>query len=111
MPAIRGLTDPKCPEPAYSLVAIWRDLPGFTRDGSACGSDRARPKECETSNRDTEGQTMTTLEATKSKTSSGVTRSGRLFVLELNAGLIHTMNPDGSDKKTIVTNGRLPDGI
>ena len=54
---------------------------------------------------------MTTLEATKSKTSSGLTRSGRLFVLELNAGLIHTMNPDGSDKKTIVTNGRLPDGI
>jgi hypothetical protein len=54
---------------------------------------------------------MTTLEATKSKTPSGVTRSGRLFVLELNAGLIHTMNPDGSEKKTIVGNGRLPDGI
>jgi DNA-binding beta-propeller fold protein YncE len=36
---------------------------------------------------------------------------GRLFVLELNAGRIHSMNPDGSDKKTIVTNCRLPDGI
>ena len=54
---------------------------------------------------------MTTLEATKSKNLSCVTRSGRLFVLEWNAGLIHTMNPDGSEKKTIVSNGRLPDGI
>jgi len=36
---------------------------------------------------------------------------GRLFVLELNAGRIHTMNPDGSDKKTIVADCRLPDGI
>jgi hypothetical protein len=35
----------------------------------------------------------------------------RLFVLELNAGRIHSMNPDGSDKKTIVTDCRLCDGI
>jgi hypothetical protein len=35
----------------------------------------------------------------------------RLFVLELNAGRIHSMNPDGSDRKTIVTDCRLPDGI
>ncbi|RDS84219.1 3-hydroxyacyl-CoA dehydrogenase [Dyella psychrodurans] len=35
----------------------------------------------------------------------------RLFVLELNAGCIHTMNPDGSDRKTIVTDCHLPDGI
>src|SRR5215471_1312958 len=54
---------------------------------------------------------MTTLEATKSKTSSGVTRAGRLFVLELNADRIHSMNPDGSDRKTIVTDCRFPDGI
>src|SRR5499427_8338597 len=54
---------------------------------------------------------MTVLQAIRTKTSSGTTRSGRLFVLELNAGLIHTMNPDGSEKKTIVSNGRLPDGI
>jgi len=53
---------------------------------------------------------MTTLEATKSKNSSGVTRSGRLFVLELSGDRIHSMNPDGSDRKTIVT-GRYPDGI
>ena len=54
---------------------------------------------------------MSVLQETRTKASSGVTHSGRLFVLELNAGLIHTMNPDGSEKKTIVSNGRLPDGI
>jgi hypothetical protein len=35
----------------------------------------------------------------------------RLFVLELNAGRIHSMNTDGSDRKTIVSDGHLPDGI
>src|SRR6516165_9666162 len=59
----------------------------------------------------TEGKTMTTIEATKSKISSGTTRSGRLFVLELSGDRIHSMNPDGSDRKTIVTNCRFPDGI
>src|ERR1700739_407896 len=59
----------------------------------------------------TEGKTMTTIEATESKTSSGTTRSGRLCVLELSGDLIPSVNPDGSDRKTIVTDGRLPDGI
>jgi len=36
---------------------------------------------------------------------------GRLFVLEVNAGLVHSMDTDGSDKKTIVAGCRLPDGI
>jgi hypothetical protein len=54
---------------------------------------------------------MIVLQATKSKNSSGVTRSGRLFVLELSGDRIHSMNPDGSDRKTIVTDCRLPDGI
>jgi DNA-binding beta-propeller fold protein YncE len=35
----------------------------------------------------------------------------RLFVLELNAGKIHVMNTDGSDRRTIVTGCHLPDGI
>jgi sugar lactone lactonase YvrE len=39
------------------------------------------------------------------------TRSGRLFLLELSGDRIHSMNPDGSNRKTIVTNCRLPDGI
>ena len=54
---------------------------------------------------------MTALKATKSKNSSGVTRSGRLFVIELSGDRIHSMNPDGSDRKTIVTDCRFPDGI
>jgi hypothetical protein len=54
---------------------------------------------------------MTVLQATKSRISSGVTGAGRLFVLELSGDRIHSMNPDGSDRKTIVTNCRFPDGI
>ena len=40
-----------------------------------------------------------------------VVRSGRLFVLEMSGDRIHSMNPDGSDRKTIVTGCHLPDGI
>jgi hypothetical protein len=36
---------------------------------------------------------------------------GRLFMLELSGGRIHSMNPDGSGRKVIVTDCRLPDGI
>jgi hypothetical protein len=36
---------------------------------------------------------------------------GRLFVLELSGGRIHSMNPDGSDRKVIVSNCEMPDGI
>src|SRR6266542_2746225 len=36
---------------------------------------------------------------------------GRLFVLELSGGRIHSMNPDGSDRKVIVADCQLPDGI
>jgi len=36
---------------------------------------------------------------------------GRLFVLELSGGGIHSMRPDGSDRKVIVTGCHLPDGI
>jgi hypothetical protein len=34
-----------------------------------------------------------------------------LFVLEYSGDRIHSMNPDGSDRKTIVTDCRFPDGI
>src|SRR6266702_5001169 len=37
--------------------------------------------------------------------------AGRLFVLELSGDRIHSMNPDGTDRTTIVTNCHLPDGI
>ena len=39
--------------------------------------------------------------------------SGRLFFLDLSAGRILSVNPDGSDLKTVLTEGRgaLPDGV
>ena len=45
------------------------------------------------------------------KSASKRTTIPRLFVLEINAGKIHVMNTDGSDRKTIVTGCHLPDGI
>jgi hypothetical protein len=50
--------------------------------------------------------------ATRSKRASGRrAAAGRLFVLELSGGHIHSMLPDGSDRKVIVSHCRLPDGI
>jgi DNA-binding beta-propeller fold protein YncE len=47
-----------------------------------------------------------------SATSSVKPTSGRLFFLDLGGGRVITANPDGSDAKTIVNEGRrLPDGI
>ena len=57
---------------------------------------------------------MTEAPAANSKSKSGSLRKvavGRLFVLEVSGDRIHTMSPDGSDRKVIVTNCRLPDGI
>jgi len=45
------------------------------------------------------------------KSASSQTTIPRLFVLEINAGKIHVMNTDGSDRETIVTGCHLPDGI
>ena len=42
---------------------------------------------------------------------AGKSTVGRLFVLELSGDRIHSINPDGSNRKTIVTNCHLPDGI
>jgi DNA-binding beta-propeller fold protein YncE len=36
---------------------------------------------------------------------------GRLFVLELSGGRIHSMSPDGTSRKVIVSDCHLPDGI
>ena len=35
----------------------------------------------------------------------------RLFILDLAEGRIFSTNPDGTDRKVIVSGGRLPDGI
>ena len=37
--------------------------------------------------------------------------AGRLFVLDLSGGRVFSMNPDGSDSRTLVTGCRMPDGI
>lgn len=52
---------------------------------------------------------MPSLKSSQSSVAKSVLT--RLFVLELNAGRIHSMRTDGSDRKTIVTNCHLPDGI
>src|SRR5271154_2684595 len=55
---------------------------------------------------------MTELQASKTgPSSSAKTAVGRLFVLELSGDRIHSMNVDGSNRKTIVTDCHLPDGI
>jgi sugar lactone lactonase YvrE len=55
---------------------------------------------------------MTEAIATKSKPASGHKGAvGRLFMLEVSANRIYSMNTDGSDRKVIVSEGHLPDGI
>jgi len=54
---------------------------------------------------------MTILQATRTKTSAGDTRSGRLLLIELSGNRSHSMNPDGLNRRTIVMDCRYPDGI
>jgi DNA-binding beta-propeller fold protein YncE len=55
---------------------------------------------------------MTDALATQSKPTSGRKDAvGRLFVLELSGGRIHSMSPDGSSRKIIIAGCHLPDGI
>jgi hypothetical protein len=55
---------------------------------------------------------MSLLSNSKGKPKPGRTLAdGRLFMLELSGGRIHSMRPDGSERKVIVTDCRLPDGI
>jgi hypothetical protein len=60
-----------------------------------------------------EGKAMTDLQAAKPRTASGVdARVGRLFFLDVAGGRVLSANPDGSDLKTIVEEGRkIPDGL
>jgi hypothetical protein len=55
---------------------------------------------------------MTESQASKSKREPGGKAAvGRLFVLELSGNRVLSMNPDGSDRKIIVTDCKHPDGI
>jgi hypothetical protein len=54
----------------------------------------------------------TTVSTPKGPKSTPKPTSGRLFFLDLGGGRILSSNPDGSDLKTILTEGRrLPDGL
>jgi DNA-binding beta-propeller fold protein YncE len=59
------------------------------------------------------GKTVTELQATKSRSASGGKIAvGRLFFLDVAGGRVLSANPDGSDLKTIVEEGRkIPDGL
>jgi DNA-binding beta-propeller fold protein YncE len=59
------------------------------------------------------GKTVTELQATKSRSvSGGKTAVGRLFFLDVAGGRVLSANPDGSDLRTIVEEGRkIPDGL
>jgi len=56
---------------------------------------------------------MTKIQVANPDASSSGARTtvARLFVLELSGDRIHSMNLDGSDRKTIVTECHFPDGI
>ncbi len=54
---------------------------------------------------------MTVHHTLDAKNSSDAARTARLFVLDLGGGKIFSISPDGSDKKILVTDARLPDGI
>ena len=55
---------------------------------------------------------MTQLKSSQSEHASvGRATIGRLFVLEASGNRVLSLNPDGSDRKVIVTECRLPDGI
>ena len=49
--------------------------------------------------------------ATDQNQTAGADLTGRLFVIELSGGRIHSMNVDGSDKRLLATECRFPDGI
>ena len=55
----------------------------------------------------TGGSTGIELAGARLLAAEGVVRSGRLFLLELSGDRIHSMNPDGSDRNTIVMAGSV----
>src|SRR5438270_6412606 len=55
---------------------------------------------------------MSTTETLKARrTTGGKDTVGRLFFLEASGGRIHSVNTDGSDRKVILSGGRVPDGV
>src|SRR6188472_1621886 len=56
---------------------------------------------------------MNTRQAPKAQQTPSRSKStvGRLFFLEVSSGSVLSANPDGSDRKIIVTGCRIPDGV
>jgi len=54
---------------------------------------------------------MTASQTTTSKRAARKTAVGHLFVLNISAGQVLSMNPDGSDKKVLASGASMPDGI
>jgi DNA-binding beta-propeller fold protein YncE len=58
------------------------------------------------------GESMAELKSSKAKRSTvGRAATGRLFVLDLSGNRVFSVNPDGSDRKVLVSDCRHPDGI
>ncbi len=56
-------------------------------------------------------KTATQPETSKSTRPASAKSVGRLFFLEASGGRIHSVNTDGSDRKVILSGGRVPDGV
>src|SRR6266568_704809 len=56
-------------------------------------------------------KTATQPQTSKSTRPSSAKSVGRLYFLEASGGRIHSVNTDGSDRKVILSGGRVPDGI
>ena len=54
---------------------------------------------------------MAQIQNAKSSRGPGGNAVGRLFFLDASGGRVLSVNPDGSDRKVIVTGCRIPDGI
>src|SRR6185295_3855825 len=82
---------------------------------SRCAQENMRFRRTDQRVRDTnifKGESMTVTKASKTaREASSKHAIGRLFVLDLSGGRIFTANPDGSERKVIVTGCHLPDGI
>jgi DNA-binding beta-propeller fold protein YncE len=56
-------------------------------------------------------KTATEPQTSKPTRTSNAKAVGRLYFLEASGGRIHSANADGSDRKVIVSGGRVPDGV
>jgi len=54
---------------------------------------------------------MTATQTSRTAPSAGATRSGRLFFLDLSSGRVLSVNTDGSDRRVLASDARLPDGV